>query len=108
MTSLETTLKPYSREWLLSDRPTTRRQAQLGRAYVVWRRFSENRLALLGLFIIIALIVVAALADVISPHNPVIGDLRNSRLLPPGSEGFLLEPTTRDATFFRASFMVRG
>lgn len=90
MTTSQTSLKPYSREWLLSDRPTTRRQAQLGRAYVVWRRFSENRLALLGLCIIIALVVVAALADVISPHNPVIGDLRNSRLLPPGSEGFLL------------------
>lgn len=90
MTSLETTLKPYSREWLLSDRPATRRQAQLGRAYVIWRRFSENRLALLGLFIILALIVVAALADVISPHNPVIGDLRNARLLPPGADGYLL------------------
>ena len=83
-------LKPYSREWLLSDRPASRRQARLGRAYVIWRRFAENRLALLGLGIILALLVVAALADVLAPHNPVQGNLMNARLLPPGSSGYLL------------------
>ncbi|WP_377296752.1 ABC transporter permease [Rhizobium sp. SGZ-381] len=90
MSMPQTTLKPYSREWLLSDRPTSRRQAKLGRAYVIWRRFSENRLALVGLFIILALIVIAGLADLISPHNPVVGDLRNARLLPPGTDGYIL------------------
>jgi peptide/nickel transport system permease protein len=64
-------------------------QARLGRAYVTWRRFSANRLALAGLAIILALLVVAALADVISPYSPVIGDLRSSRLLPPGPEHWL-------------------
>jgi len=83
-------LKPYSREWLLSDRPTSRKQARLGRAYIVWRRFAENRLALLGLAIIVLLVLVAAFADVLAPHNPVVGDLRNARLLPMGSEGYLL------------------
>lgn len=90
MTSPDTTLKPYSREWLLSDRPASRRQARLGRAYVIWRRFAENRLALAGLWIIIALLLVAAFADVLAPHNPLQGDLRYARLLPPGSEGYLL------------------
>jgi peptide/nickel transport system permease protein len=90
MSLVEPTIKPYSREWLLSDRPASRRQAKLGRAYVVWSRFAENRLALLGLCIILALLVVAALADVLAPHNPVQGDLMHSRLLPPGSAGFLL------------------
>ncbi|TIP53709.1 MAG: D,D-dipeptide ABC transporter permease, partial [Mesorhizobium sp.] len=28
------------RAWLLSDRPASRLQARLGRAYVAWRRFS--------------------------------------------------------------------
>ncbi|CDZ58846.1 Putative dipeptide/nickel transporter, Inner membrane permease subunit (YddQ) [Neorhizobium galegae bv. orientalis] len=88
--ALDETPKPYSREWLLSDRPASRRQAQLGRAYVIWRRFAENRLALLGLAIIVLLLVVAAFADVLAPHNPVQGDLRNSRLLPLGSPGYLL------------------
>ncbi|WP_137131432.1 ABC transporter permease [Rhizobium sp. FY34] len=90
MSMPDTSLKPYSRDWLLSDRPTSRRQAKLGRAYVIWRRFSENRLALVGLMIILALIVLAGLADVISPYNPVVGDLRNARLLPPGTDGYLL------------------
>ncbi len=82
--------KPYSREWLLSEQPTSRHQARLGRAYVIWRRFSANRLALAGLGIILLLILVAIFADVLAPHNPVQGDLRNARLLPPGSEGYLL------------------
>ena len=73
------------REWLLSDRPASRMQARLGRAYVAWRRFSANRLALLGLLIIIALLVVAALADVLAPYSPTIGDLKNARLLAPSA-----------------------
>ena len=31
-------LKPYSREWMLSDRPTSRKQSRIGRAYINWRR----------------------------------------------------------------------
>ncbi|PBB20821.1 nickel transporter permease [Mesorhizobium sp. WSM4313] len=73
------------RAWLLSDRPASRLQARLGRAYVAWRRFSANRLALIGLLIIIALLVVAALADVLAPYSPTVGDLKNARLLPPGA-----------------------
>ncbi len=90
MSVVEQTPKPYSRDWLLSDRPTSRHQARLGRAYVIWRRFSENRLALLGLGIILLLLLVAAFADVLAPHNPVQGDLMNARLLPPGSAGYWL------------------
>jgi peptide/nickel transport system permease protein len=74
------------REWLLSERPDSRLQARLGRAYVAWRRFSGNHLALLGLLIIIALLVVAALAPMLAPYSPFIGDLKTSRLLPPGPE----------------------
>ncbi|ANM12764.1 MULTISPECIES: ABC transporter permease [unclassified Rhizobium] len=78
------------REWLLSDRPQSRLQARLGRAYVTWRQFTANRLAVVGLLIIVALLFVAVFADVIATHNPVVGDLRNARLLPPGTDGFLL------------------
>jgi peptide/nickel transport system permease protein len=77
------------REWLLSERPQSRMQARLGRAYVTWRRFSANRLALAGLGIILLLLIVAALADVISPYSPIVGDLRGSRLLPPSAEHWL-------------------
>lgn len=73
------------REWLLSDRPASRLQARLGRAYVSWRRFSANRLALVGMLIILALVVVAALADVLAPYSPTVGDLKNARLLAPSA-----------------------
>ncbi|RWC94442.1 MAG: ABC transporter permease [Mesorhizobium sp.] len=73
------------REWLLSERPASRMQARLGRAYVAWRRFSANRLAVLGLLIIIALLALAAFADVLAPYSPTVGDLKNARLLPPGA-----------------------
>ncbi|TIY03383.1 MAG: ABC transporter permease, partial [Mesorhizobium sp.] len=73
------------RDWLLSERPASRIQARLGRAYVAWRRFSANRLAFLGLLIIIALLVVAAFADVLAPYSPTIGDLKGSRLLAPSA-----------------------
>ncbi|RXT17144.1 D-ala-D-ala transporter subunit [Rhizobium leguminosarum] len=78
------------REWLLSDRPQSRLQARLGRAYVTWRQFTANRLAVVGLLIIVALLFIAAFADLLATHNPVVGDLRNARLLPPGTGGFWL------------------
>ncbi|KQY15270.1 ABC transporter permease [Rhizobium sp. Root482] len=78
------------REWLMSDRPQSRLQARLGRAYMTWRRFSANRLAVAGLCIIVLLVLLAIFADVLAPHSPVIGDLGGARLLPPGTEGYLL------------------
>jgi peptide/nickel transport system permease protein len=74
------------RAWLLSDRPASRLQARLGRAYVSWSRFSANRLALVGMLIIIALVVVAAFADVLAPYSATVGDLKNARLLAPSAE----------------------
>ena len=37
------------RDWLLTERPGSRLQARLGRAYTSWLRFSANRLAVAGL-----------------------------------------------------------
>ncbi|RWE34864.1 MAG: ABC transporter permease [Mesorhizobium sp.] len=79
--------RPFSRrEWLLSERPASRVQARLGRAYVAWRRFSANRLAFVGLLIIIALLLVAAFAGVLAPYSPTFGDLKNARLLAPSAQ----------------------
>ncbi len=91
MTVPTTPSTPLSRrDWLLSDRPQSRTQARLGRAYVTWRQFTANRLAVVGLLIIVALLLIAAFANLIATHNPVVGDLMNARLLPPGSAGYLL------------------
>jgi len=78
------------RQWLLSDRPQSRTQARLGRAYMTWQRFTANHLAVLGLGIIVLLVLMAIFADLLAPHSPVVGNLGGARLLPPGSPGYLL------------------
>ena len=80
-----------TRAWLLSEQPASRRQARLGQAYRTWLAFRGNWLAMVGLAIVVALIVIAALADVLAPYNPILGqDLNTTRLLPPLSPGHLL------------------
>ena len=72
-------------DWLMSERPASRRQAALGRAYAAWRGFARNRLAMGGLAIVLALVGMAACADWIAPYSPTEGDLRTLRLLPPSA-----------------------
>ncbi len=76
-----------TREWLLSDHPSSRRQARLGQAYRTWSQLRRNRLAMLGLGIVMLLIVMAIFANVIAPYDPLRGgNLRTERLLPPSWE----------------------
>jgi peptide/nickel transport system permease protein len=83
------TVKESLHDWLMSDRPTSRRQAALGRAYGAWRVFARNKLAMLGLLIVLLLMLVAVFADVLAPYSPTVGDLRTTRLLPPSSQFWL-------------------
>jgi len=72
------------REWLLSEQPASRRQARLGQGYRTWLALRANPLAMIGLAIVLTLVVVALLANVIAPYDPIVGgDLRTERLLPP-------------------------
>jgi peptide/nickel transport system permease protein len=75
--------------WLMSEQPGSRRQAALGRAYAGWRAFARNRLALLGLAIVLLLVLVAALAPWLAPYAPDVGDLMTTRLLPPSAAHWL-------------------
>lgn len=70
--------------WLASAVPQSRRQAVLSRIWVGWLMFSRNRLALLGLVIVLGLVVVAALAPLLAPDSPVVPNLQN-RLQPPSA-----------------------
>ena len=76
---------PSLHDWLMSERPASRRQAAMGGAYAGWRSFARNRLALLGLAIVLGLVLVAVFADVLAPYSPFTGDLRTTRLLPPSA-----------------------
>jgi peptide/nickel transport system permease protein len=71
--------------WLVSDRPRSRRQAFMGRVYNGWRTFAGNRLAVVGLLIVLALVLVAIFADRLAPYSPYVGDLRTTRLLAPSA-----------------------
>ncbi|MFD1626586.1 nickel transporter permease [Azospirillum griseum] len=84
---------PSWRAWLTTDTPQSRAQARLGRAWAGWCAFRRNRMAMIGLLIVLALVVVAALAPLLAPHHPYDQDLAN-RLQPPtaghwlGTDGF--------------------
>lgn len=72
------------RGWLLADTPTSRLQARLGRAYLGWLALTENPLAMLGLGIVIALLLVAAFAPYLAPYDYTAQDLM-ARLKPPNA-----------------------
>jgi peptide/nickel transport system permease protein len=76
------------RDWLLSDAPLTRRQARLGAIYRGWLTFRANRLATLGLVILILLIGMALLAPWIAPQDPYAQNLAD-RLQPPSGAHWL-------------------
>jgi peptide/nickel transport system permease protein len=74
------------RAWLSDPNPASRRQARLGQAWLAWQRIRRNRLAMAGLIIVGVLLLVAAFAPLIAPHDPLTQDLTR-RLLPPGTPG---------------------
>ncbi len=68
----------------------------------VWRRFRRDKLALLGLVIVVALIVVAVLAQKIAPYDPGFEDPNGTTMLgaplPPGPGHWLgTDANGRDA-----------
>jgi peptide/nickel transport system permease protein len=76
------------RDWLLSDAPQTRRQARLGAIYQGWLTFRANKLAMVGLIILVLLIGMAILAPWIAPQNPYAQNLAD-RLQPPSAAHWL-------------------
>lgn len=75
--------------WLREPNPGSRTQARLGQAYLSWLRLRRNPLAMIGLVIVAALLIMAAFAPQIAPYDPITQDLMQ-RLLPPGTAGHLL------------------
>lgn len=75
--------------WLTDPNPSSRRQARLGQAWLAWLRLRRNPLAMLGLFIIAALCLMAAAAPLFATQDPFAQNLAE-RLLPPGTPGHWL------------------
>lgn len=76
------------RDWLLSDEPTSRRQARFASWYKGWLTLRSNTLAMLGLFVLAFLILCAIFAPILATHDPFAQDL-GRRLLAPGEDGHL-------------------
>jgi len=76
-------------DWLRDPSPKSRVQARVGQSYLGWLRFRRNPLAMAGALIVLALVVLAAFAPLIAPHDPIAQDL-SQRLLPPGTRGYLM------------------
>ncbi len=73
------------RAWLLSDSPANAFQARMQRAYVGWLTFRANPIAMAGLIIIVLLLIVAALAPLLTTGEGIEQNLAN-RLMPPSAE----------------------
>ena len=84
-----TSQHPSWREWLTTDAPTSRRHARLANLYQGWLTLRANSMSMFGLGILLALLLVALLAPVLSPHDPFEQSLSN-RLQPLGTEGHIL------------------
>ena len=77
-----------TRDWLLEDSPTSRWQANVGRAYRVFTALLRNPLSVLGGVIILVLLLTAILAPWLAPYSATGQDLAN-RLAPPSGEHWM-------------------
>ncbi len=70
------------RGWLLTPAPGSRRQARFGRWYRAWLGFRRNTLALTGLLIVTALVLVAILAPLLASPQAAVLQTLSARLQP--------------------------
>jgi len=73
------------RAWLTSETPADRTQARFGRWYSSWLALRRNPLALAGLAVVLALVVVAAIAPWLTHRSP-FDQVLTDRLLPPSPD----------------------
>jgi peptide/nickel transport system permease protein len=85
--------KPSLREWLMTDTPTSRRQAKLAALYNGWLSLRSNMMAMIGLAILVILLLIAAFAPLLAPADPLAQDLAG-RLAAPGEDGHWLGTDT--------------
>lgn len=71
--------------WLTTTSPESRWQAKLGQLYRQWLAFRKNPAAVVGLVIVLALLLLAAFAPLIAPHDPLAQTL-DQRLLAPSAK----------------------
>jgi peptide/nickel transport system permease protein len=76
-------------DWLSDPNPASRLQARAAQSWLAWLRFRRNPLAMLGLILTLALILLAIFAPVFAGHDPIAQNL-NDRLIAPFTQGHIL------------------
>lgn len=82
--------------WLTTTSPESRRQARLGQFYRQWLAFRKNPAAVAGLVIVVALLLLAAFAPLIAPHDPLAQALDQRLLAPSARNPFGTDALGRD------------
>ncbi len=85
-----------TRDWLLTEAPASRGQAAWGRRYRLWLQFRRNPLAMVGLIVILALIVLSLLAPWLATHDPGVQDLGSRLARPSAAHWFGTDELGRD------------
>ena len=75
--------------WLRDPNPSSHLQSRMVQSYLSWLRFRRNHLAMLGLGITVALVLMAIFAPLLAPYDPITQTLAE-RLQPPGTPGHWL------------------
>ncbi len=76
------------RDWLLTDTPASRRQAAWGERYRLWCSFRSNGLAMIGLVVALAMVVLSLSAPLLASYDPGTQELAN-RLARPSAAHWL-------------------
>jgi peptide/nickel transport system permease protein len=74
--------------WLLTESPSSRRQAAWGRRYRAWLQFRRNGLGMAGLIAVLVLVIASLAAPLLSSQSPSATDLVN-RLAAPSAAHWL-------------------
>ena len=76
-------------EWLRDPNPSSRLQSRMAQSYLSWLRLRRNKLAVIGLLITVALVLMAVFAPLLAPYDPITQTLAE-RLQPPLTAGHWL------------------
>lgn len=84
------------RDWLNAPIPASTGQARAQQAVIGLRRFAANRSALAGAMFLLLLVLVAAFAPLIAPHDPYLQDLAKRLNAPSAIHWFGTDELGRD------------
>jgi peptide/nickel transport system permease protein len=85
-----------SRDWLLSETPTSRAHAAWVRRYRGWLQLRANGLAMIGLVTVLVMIVASLAAPLIAPQDPTAQDLAGRLAAPSAEHWFGTDELGRD------------